>query len=288
VELFAGDVPSNAILVEISSSQAEALGLRVIREEEHPVSGHRVFWTESSPAILKMLGAGSISHYDFFDFITLRMCQFCIRHPEEFISVTYVHSLLRQIEKKYPGLMGDGFGREFVSIPKLTEILQELVRQGISIRDFRSIIEGLASYCAASGITIDSNTPVEVADAVHFIRASRRRQIVRRFVGSIPVLPVITLSPRVERDFEDVQAERWTTALAMPPEQYDSLFQGLHSLLRPAFNAGILPIALLCSKEIKEKVISFVRATGLNLFVTTLDEIDPAFPVMQVGIWKVR
>ncbi|MEY4699876.1 MAG: hypothetical protein RL326_63 [Pseudomonadota bacterium] len=288
VELFAGDVPTNSILVEISSSQADALGLRVIREEEHPVTGHRVFWTENSPAVTRMLLAGSIGYYDFFDFITLRMCQFCVRHPEEFISVTYVHSLLRQIEKKYPGLMADGFGREFVSIPKLTEILQELVRQGVSIRDFRSIIEALAQYCAASGITTDSNTPVEVAEAVHFIRASRRRQIVRRFVGNIPVLPVITLSPRVERDFEDVQTDRWTTALAMPPEQYDGLFQGLHSLLRPAFSGGILPIALLCSKDVKEKVISFVRVTGLNLFVTTLDEVDPAFPVMQVGVWKMR
>jgi len=288
VELFAGDVPPDSILVEISSSQAEGLGLVVVREEEHPISGHRVFWTENSPKVTKMLTAGSIAYHDFFDFITLKMWQFCARHPEEFISVTYVHSLLRQIEKKYPGLMGDGFGREFVSVPKLTEIMQELVRQGVSIRDFRSIIEALASYCAASGITMDSNTPVEVTEAVHFIRASRRRQIVRRFVGAMTVLPVITLSPRVERDFEDVEADRWTTALAMSPEKYDGLFQGLHGLLRPALSGGSLPIALLCSKDVKAKVIAFVRGAGLSLFVTTLDEIDPAFPVMQVGVWKAR
>lgn len=288
VELFAGDIPPGSILVEISASQADGLGLRVVREEEHPVTGHRVFWTDESPNVMKMLTAGSIAYYDFFDFVTLKMWQFCTRHPEEFISVTYVHSLLRQIEKKYPGLMGDGFGREFVSVPKLTEILQELVRQGLSIRDFRSIIEALASYCAASGITMDSNTPVDVAEAVHFIRASRRRQIVRRFVGNMSVLPVITLSPRVEKDFEEVETDRWTTALAMAPEKYDGLFQGLHTILRPALGGGSLPLALLCSREVKEKVISFVRATGLNLFVTTLDEVDPTFPVMQVGVWRVR
>ena len=38
----------------------------------------------------------------------------------------------------------------------------------------------------------------------------------------------------------------------------------------------------------KEKVISFVRLSGLNLFVTTLDEVDPSFPVMQVGVWETR
>jgi hypothetical protein len=47
-------------------------------------------------------------------------------------------------------------------------------------------------------------------------------------------------------------------------------------------------VALLCSREVKEKVISFVRISGLKIFVTTLDEIDPAFPVMQMGVWDAR
>ncbi|MFO0416674.1 MAG: FHIPEP family type III secretion protein, partial [Pseudomonadota bacterium] len=247
-----------------------------------------LFWTRRSPEVRAMLNAARIKSYDFLGFIALRVAQSTVQHPEEFVSVTYVHSLLRQIEKRYPGLVADGFGREFVSIPKLTEILQELVRQGVSIRDFRSIMECLASYCASSGITTESDTPVDINEAVHFVRASRRRQIVRRFVGSIPALPVLTLSPVVEQNFEEASADRWTTSLAMAPELYDTLLQGLFAVVRPTLNAGSLPIALLCSREIKEKVISFVRMSGLKVFVTTLDEVDPAFPVMQVGIWDAR
>lgn len=288
VEMLAGELPPGAILVEISSSQATLMGIRVLREEDHPMSGHRVFWTERTPHTTKMLEAASIRYYSFLEFISLRIARFCLTHPEEFISVTFVHSLLRQIEKKHPGLMADGFGREFVSIPKLTEILQELIRQGISIRDFRSILESLASFCAAHGITVDSTSPVDLAEAVHYVRASRRRQIVRRFVGAVPSLPIITLSPDVERNFEDARTDRWTTSLAMAPELYDSLYQGLHVLLRPTLHMGNLPIALLCSREIKEKVISFVRISGLHLFVTTLDEVDPSFPVMQIGVWEAR
>ena len=288
VEMLSGELPPGAILVEISSSQAQLMGLRVLREEDHPMSGHRVFWAERTSQTTKMLEAASIRYYTFLEFISLRIARFCLTHPEEFISVTFVHSLLRQIEKKHPGLMADGFGREFVSIPKLTEILQELIRQGISIRDFRSILESLASFCAANGITLDSNSPVDLAEAVHYVRASRRRQIVRRFVGAVPSLPIITLSPNVERNFEDARTDRWTTSLAMAPELYDSLYQGLHVLLRPTLHMGNLPIALLCSREIKEKVISFVRISGLHLFVTTLDEVDPSFPVMQIGVWEAR
>lgn len=288
IEMFSGEVPQDGLFVEISSSQAAALGLNVVREEEHPATGHRLFWTSRTPGAVAMLKAGRIRSYDFLGFISLRIAHFAIQHPEEFVTVTHVHSLLRQIEKKHPGLLGDGFGREFVSMPKLTEILQELVRQGISIRDFRSIMECLASFCASSGITTDSDSPVDIAEAVHYVRAARRRQIVRRLVGSVGALPVLSLSPRVEQSFEGASSERWSTSLAMAPELYDSLLQGLLTAVRPMLQAGSLPLALLCSREVKEKVISFVRISGLKVFVTTLDEIDPAFPVMQMGIWDAR
>jgi type III secretion protein V len=288
IEMLAGEVPVDAILVEISSSQADVLGLEVLREEEHPSSGHRVFWTPRTPVALGMLKGARIKYHDFMGFIALRVAHSVIRHPEECLSVTHVHSMLRQIEKKHPGLIGDGFGREFVSIPKLTEVLQELVRQGVSIRDFRSIMECLASYCASSGITTNSDSPVDIAEAVHYIRASRRRQIVRRFIGPGQAVPVLSLSPSVEQTFEVASADRWSTSLAMAPELYDALLQGLFASIRPTLQAGALPIALLCSREVKEKVISFVRMSGLTIFVTTLDEIDPTFPVMQMGVWDAR
>lgn len=288
VEMLSGEVPRGAVLIEVSSAQAPILGFSVLQEEEHPMSGHRVFWGERTPQTAKMLDAGSIRYHDFFDVIALRIGRFCVTHPEEFVSVTFVHSLLRQIEKKHPGLMADGFGREFVSIPKLTEILQELVREGVSIRDFRSIIESLAAFCAASGITTDNDSPVDIREAVHFIRAARKRQIVRRFVNSSSSLPVVSMSSDVEQAFERAEADARMTNLAIDPELYDSLFKELHSILRPTMHFGVLPVALLCSREIKEKVISFVRVSGMHLFVTTLEEVDPSFPVKQVEVWNAR
>jgi hypothetical protein len=74
----------------------------------------------------------------------------------------------------------------------------------------------------------------------------------------------------------------------MAPELYYTLLKGLLSVVRPALVAGCLPIALLCSRDVKEKVIAFVRMSGLRVFVTTLDEIDPAFPVMQIGVWDAE
>ena len=79
-----------------------------------------------------------------------------------------------------------------------------------------------------------------------------------------------------------------TTSLAIPPEVYDALLQGLYDGVRTNLRLGNLPLALLCSREIKEKVINFIRTSDLTIFVTTLDEIDPMIPVMQVGVWEFR
>jgi type III secretion protein V len=288
IELLSGSIPDDSVLVETSITQAAVLGFKVLREEEHPVSGHRLFWTERSARNTTMLDAARIAHHDFFGFISLRLAQLIREHPEDVVSVTYIHSMLRQIEKRYPGLVADAFGKDFVSVPKLAEITQELIRQGVSIRDFRSIMECIAAYCSTAGIASAGESQVELAEVVHFVRASKRRQIVRRFVGSCAALPVLTLSPNVEGNFEDASADRWTTSLAMAPELYDTLLQGLFAVVRPALAAGSLPIALLCSRGVKEKVISFVRMSGLRIFVTTLDEIDPSFPVMQIGVWDAE
>ena len=211
-----------------------------------------------------------------------------VRHPEEFVTATYVHSSLRKIEKRHPGLIAEGFGREFISVPKLAEILQELIRQGVSIRDFQGIVECLASFCASAGVSFDNETPVEIDEAVHYVRTSRRRQIVRRLLGSADSLPVFALSPEVEQTFEEATFDKWSTSIAMPPDLYDLLLQGLYDGVRTNLQVGSLPLALLCSREIKEKVISFIRASDVMLFVTTLDEIEPTVSVMQVGVWQFR
>lgn len=285
VEMFSGRVIPDALLVEISSSQAPVLGLAVLQTEEHPVSGHKIFWTSYSPKVRKMLEAASIKSYDFFEYMGLRIASFCLRHPEEFLSATDVHSLLRQVEKRHPGLIGEGFGREFVSVPKLAEILQELVRQGISVRDFRSVAEGVASYCSANGVTLDNESTVNAVSVVDHIRSGRRRQVLRRFIGAASALRVISLSAEVEQLLEDAELGGKSLPLAIEPDTYDALCNGLNAVIKPTLEFGVVPVAILCSEDAKAKVLSVTRGSAKRLFVLTFGELDPGIRVEQIGLW---
>jgi len=287
VEMVSGPVAADTLLVEVSSCQAAVLGLPVLKEEDHPISGHRIFWTRNTPQIRGILDAGAVRSYDFFEYICLRIASFSLRHPEEFLSVTDVHSLLRQIEKRNPGLIAEGFGKEFVSVPRLTEVLHELVRQGVSIRDFRGVIEGVASYCSAHRVSLDDDGGVEVSDVVRHLRGNRRRQVLRRFLGSSQTLHVVSLSDEVERTLQDADFENKSLPVAVDAAVLDELMQGLSNVLKPVLEQGILPIALLCSNEVKEKVLSITRMTKQSLFVTTFEELDPSISVQQIGMWTL-
>ena len=287
VEMISGLVSVDGLLVEVSSCQAAILGLPVVKEEDHPISGHRIFWTQNTPHIRGILDAGAVKSYDFFEYICLRMASFSLRHPEEFLSVTDVHSLLRQIEKRHPGLIAEGFGKDFVSVPRLTELLHELVRQGVSIRDFRGVIEGVASYCSAHRVSIDDDSGIEVAEVVRHLRGHRRRQVLRRFLGSSPSLHVVSLSAEVERTLEEADFDNKSLPVAVEASVLDALIQGLANVLKPTLEQGILPVALLCSNEVKEKVLSITRMTKHGLFVTTFEELDPSVSVQQIGMWTL-
>ena len=75
--------------------------------------------------------------------------------------------------------------------------------------------------------------------------------------------------------------------LALDDTDLSALHNGLSVVLRPSLENGVLPIALLCSQEIKEKVLSLVRMYTHPLFVTTFEELDPSVPVQQVGVWSL-
>lgn len=288
VATLSGVVPADAVLVEMSSMQAPLVGLTVLREEDHPLSSHRVFWAPHTPAARKMLEAAGIRAMDFFEFIVARVAAFCLAHPDEFLSVTDVHSQLRQVEKRFPGLVAEGFGREFVSVSKLTEVLQELVRQGVSIRDFRGMIEAVASYCSAQGITLDNDSTVDVDDVVRHVRHVRKRQMIKRIVGGSRSFRVVSLSHEVEETLRNAEYENRALPLAIEDDVFEALRSGLERVVKPALDQGITPVCLLCSQDIRVKVLSLLRSASRRLFVASYEELEAGMAVEQIGTWELE
>jgi flagellar biosynthesis component FlhA len=232
-----------------------------------------------------MMEAASIPTYDFFDYIALKISAFAVRYPEEFLSATDVHAHMRGVEKRHPGLIADGFGKDSVSVATLTEILHELVRQGVSIRDFRGILEGVASYCASSDTSEGGGSGTMVVAAVEHVKMLRRRQIVQRFLGNASSLRVVSISEDVQNLLSEAAMDRAGYPLGLDEEVAVSLSLGLEFALKAPIELGVMPLLLLCPAELKEKITYLVRRLYHPIQVIGLEDITPSIAVEQVGLW---
>lgn len=285
-EVATSTVLLDHVLVEMNPEVAEAFGLRVSEETAHPLNQQRVFWAPQSASLRRIVDAGAIRSYDFFEYLALRTAAFFSAHPDDLVTLSEVHAAIKQLEKRYPGLVSEVFSRNFIGLPRLTELLQELVRNGISIRDFKQIVESVAAYCAANNISAEGGDEVDLQDLVAYVRQSRRRQLIDGGLSARRTLKVIAAASDVEALLENAELPGRNDMLSLDPADTDRLISSLQTLTDPVLSRGLAPISLLCSESIRHKVVVLLRAMGSPLRVVTFNELGTGVELEQVGVWS--
>lgn len=281
-EVLSGAVPLDSVLVEVNPEQADVFGFEVRSEAEHPLDGSRVFWAQDSLALRKVAQAAEIRVLEFMEYICLRIAAFYRSHPEEVLTMADVHSELKELDRKFPGLIEDSIDRRFLTISRLTEILQELVRHGIGVRDVRQIVELVASYCSTYAKSELEPGDFDLQEIVSYIRAARRRQLVSRCLSERRTLRVLTLSDGIEEALHFSGSDALEEA-----DHARSLRQALHGVLEPLKGKGRFPVVILCKSEFRERLMRLLRAFNANLPVLAFDELDPLTQVEKVGVWHL-
>lgn len=283
-----GKVLLDSCLVEMHAECAAQLGLPVLLEDQHPLYGSKVFWATQSSALRRICKAAGIQTFDFFEFIGLRACRFFLRHPEELIGIDQTHELLKEFETRSPGFIAEALGQNFLPIPRLTEVLQSAVRDGVSLRDSRQIIEAVASYCSLNSVTLADQENFDLADLLMHIRTSCRRQILARLVSEDDRLKVFVLSTELESVFEDSELSQGPNPrLGLAPEVFQAVRKSLSELIDQHQRRGVGAASVLCRPDIRPKVANFIFANDENLSTLSFDELDSKILVENIGLWSV-
>jgi flagellar biosynthesis component FlhA len=106
-------------------------------------------------------------------------------------------------------------------------------------------------------------------------------------MGSARGLRVLALSSDVERILHNAELSERTLPLAIDGAMFELLTVGLQTVLKPAFDLGVVPIAIVCHGELRDKVVSLTRGLNRFLFVVSYEELDPVLSVEQVGTWEL-
>jgi len=111
-------------------------------------------------------------------------------HIDELLTRQDVQNLVDNLKESNPVLV-DELVPKLLGLGEVQKVLQNLLREGISIRDLLSIFETLADHAAT---TRDTDVLTE------YVRQSLKRAISGKYFAANEVTSVITLDPKTEQD----------------------------------------------------------------------------------------
>ncbi len=150
---------------------------------------------------------------------------------------------------------------EKVPMDLLHAVLRLLLEERVSIRNLPLILEGIAE---ARGL----GTPEAVCEHV---RQRLGFQIVAEYRRADGMVPLVQLAPEWERTFQTHQIDG-NRDVALPPELFSRLANGIAEKLGQASEAGALP-ALVTSAARRRFLRTVVQARGISAPVLSYEEI---------------
>ena len=183
-------------------------------------------------------------------------------HASELLGRGEVQALLDHLGKESPKLVED-LVPKMLSLSTLQKVLQNLLAEGVHIRDMRTIIETLAEFTPH---TQDPN------DLTAQVRVALGRAIVQQLFPAGGELSVMTLDNRLERLLMQAMASGGADAAGIEPGLADTIAQQAASATQQQEALGVTPV-LLVPGALRPLLSKFLRRALPQLKVLSHAEI---------------
>lgn len=185
-----------------------------------------------------------------------------------------VQNLVNNLKDTNPSLVEE-LTPKLLGLGEIQKVLQNLLKEGISIRDLLTIFETLADYAPT---TRDTDILTE------YVRQSLKRAISNRFFPANETTSVVTLDPKVEQDImNSVKQTEQGAYLNLDPEETKTIMDSLGKEVQKLENLGKNPI-VITSPIVR---IYFKRLTEdyyKDLIVVSYNEIESNVELQSVGM----
>lgn len=194
--------------------------------------------------------------------LATHLSQILTNNASQLLGHEEVQNLLDMLAKSFPKLI-EGLIPDVLSLGTIVKVLQNLMNEGVPVRDMRSIIQTLVEYGPKS-------QDPEVLTAA--VRITLRKFIVQELVGPAAEVPVITLSPELEQMLHQSMQMAGDDGAGIEPGLAERLQKSLTDGAQQQEMAGDSPI-LLTSGILRSVLAKFVKYTIPGLRVISYQEI---------------
>jgi flagellar biosynthesis protein FlhA len=196
------------------------------------------------------------------------------RHCHEILTRQDVQVLLDNLKQTHPAVVNELIPAT-LSIGQVQRILQNLLAEGISIRNLAGILEKVGDHAALT------KNPDELSE---YARRALGSQLTKPFQNESGGIRVITIDPKLEQQLtQGVRQSATEMALIIEPKLARHVVEVLTKFVQQMLAAGHQPV-VLCSPQLRLAFRRFFEATFSNLAVLSYAEIPSRVQIQNAAV----
>ena len=195
-------------------------------------------------------------------------------HIDELLTRQDTQNLINNLKENNPTLVEE-LVPKLMGVGEIQKVLQNLLAEGISIRDLLTIFESLADH---AGTTRDTDILTEYA------RQSLKRAISNKFFPAGDTTRVITLDPTVEQEImASVKQTEQGGYINLAPDRIRQIVSATETEIKKFEDIGSIPI-IITSPIVRMYFKKIISDYFKDLIVVSYNEVESNVELQSVGM----
>ncbi len=244
-------------------------------EVEEPAFGLPAIWIQSS-----LRDRAEMAGYTVVDpstVIATHLTEVIRKNAQEILGRQELQQLLDNVNQTYPLILKEVVP-DVVNHSALLKILQNLLKEGVSIRHMVNILESMA----------DCKNIHDVDSLTEIARQGLARHICKPLIDANGSLKVLSLNPQLEQMLSNaLQKIDGSVNLAIDPTSAQKLLERIRAKIEDVMNLGYSPI-ILCSSALRLSIKRLTERIAPRLTVLSYQEIPTTVKLESVGLISLQ
>jgi type III secretion protein V len=220
---------------------------------------------------LPLLERAGVQVMTLSSMLTYHLAHVLKSHASEFVGIQETMFLMNQMQKNFGELVREA--TRLLPIVTITDVMQRLVSEEISIRDMRTILEALVTWGQRE------KDPIVLAEHV---RGALSRYITQKFSGGQNIIPAYLVSKEIEDVVRGaVRQTSGASYLALSPDVHRQLIGAIKGVIG-SVGQHTLPPVILAPMDIRRFMRKIVERDFPDLAVLSYQELTPSANVQPL------
>jgi flagellar biosynthesis protein FlhA len=261
------------LAMETGSQTAEISGIRV----HEPAFGLPAVWIAVQDREKAELAGATVVEPE--SVLATHLQEMLRRHADKVLGRQDTKKLIENLKRDYPAVV-DELTPEILPTGSVQKVLQNLLREGIPVRDLVTILEALIDYAR-----VTKNVDV----LTEYVRHSLSETIARLYADGNGIVRAIAMDPRFEQMITlALQSQKETSpSLGLSPATIQALHKNLVAGCDLAAGYGGKPI-VLCAATVRPYFYRLIHTSFPSIAVISFTELPPETEIEFIAKLEVN